>query len=211
MTSSSQTRRAPALEQRWSFTDVLNRFLVSLLALLVLAGAVITILVAMDVIAPEDLRMTWFQQPLRDLAATSGGTLALIIGLSVLAGLAALGLLLAELLPPRNREQRSFVLSEDEEGAVTIDAQSVRELAERMGVVNRNVRDLRCQIAQADGSLNVACRAAVALGSNVPEITEQVREKVKESIEGLVGIPVAYVDVKTTYSDGDRRRRTGVQ
>ncbi len=204
----AEKTRTYTLAGERNFVDVLDRLLVSLVSLVVLAGAVITILVALDVLEPDVLG-GWFQSPLESAATSTGGEQALYIAIPIIVGLAMLGLLLMQFITGGQR--RALMISSTNEGLAMIDRDSVRTLAERTAASNRDVRNVRCDILDRDGSLEVVCRTTVYMGSNLPEVSADLQRRIKEVVEYSVGLPVAHVDVQARYETAtDRRRRPQV-
>jgi hypothetical protein len=205
--------------------ELWNRILISLISLLVLAGAIVTLLVATDAVAPDFLPGggsgelvgdSWFEPQLRDLSDFSGSGLVVTIVVTILVALSMLGLLLVE-MRPIVRSRRSLRISSTPDGALSIEAASVRLLAEKTGMSNRNVSSLKCllrvrrrAIAGGSASIAIVCYPRVILGSNVPEIREDLQTRIKQSVEQLTGLTVLQVHVVSRYERGDSARLMGV-
>jgi len=170
---------------------------------------VITLLVAFKAVSPDILPIPWFETPLNNAAASSGVLWALNIVVAAIVGLGMVFLLFLELFPELipMRKREALLLSSSKEGTVTIDEKSVRLLAERAGIANRNVRALWCRLKENQGSLVITCYASVFLESNVPEVSAELRERIKETVEQLTGLSVTQVDVRAKYEAGERGRK----
>ena len=188
--------------------SIFNRVVVVLIALVVLAGALITLLTAIGVTEPEVLLYGLFASQLRLVADTSGGTAATIIAVSLIIALAMLSLLFFELAPLRS--PAPLLISSTEKGTTTIDVGSVCILAESAALTVHNVLSCNCSIREGLGGLLISCRASLALGSNVPEAGSGLQSKVKETIEQLIELPVARVDISTKY-DSQKAGRLAVR
>ncbi len=177
---------------------VFNRIVVAIVALFVLAGAVITVLVATGAISPDILPYQWFESPLQRAADATGGSMAAVLAVSVVVGLGMVGILLLEFVPYRGTEA-AVLLRSNGAGAISIDRDSIRLLADRAAVRAQNVRDATCTVAEQEEGLFVHCRASVALESDIPQVSVDVQSKIKEAVEQSTGLSVAQVNVKARY------------
>ncbi len=173
-----------------------------IISLVILAGAVITLLVATGATSPDVFR--GFQSQLQGAADASGGGAAAIIAVAAIIALGMLALLFFELIP--RRKPVPLLISSTEQGITTIDRDSVCELAEKAAANVHNVRDVSCSVGERAGGLLISCRPSVALGSNIPEISAELQSKIREEVELLTGLPVAEVDVKTKYESVEAKR-----
>jgi len=187
--------------------SVFNRMLAMVAALVVLAGAIVTIGVALQV-WPPNILMGWFQPQLELAAAAPGGTRAAIVALGAIAAVGMLALLLAEMLPLR--EDMVHTLSVTEKGTATIDNDSLCLLAERTGETVHGVRDVRCMIRERPDGLKVLCHASAMLGASLLEIDPEMKTKIRESMQQLTGLSVARVDIKYKYQS-DKRGHVSVR
>ena len=187
--------------------SIFNRLLAIVAALAILAGAVVTIGVAIQA-WPSDILMGWFQPQLQTAAEAPGGTRIAIVAMGAIAAVGMLALLLAEILPLR--EDIVHTLSITDKGTATIENESLCLLAERTGETVHDVRDVRCMIQERQDGLKVRCMADVALGANLLEIDPEMKTKVREALQQLTGLTVARVDIKYKYQS-DKRRHVSVR
>ncbi len=183
-----------------------NRAVVAIVALLVLAGAVILVLVAANAIDPADLPSGWFDRALDRADTATGGTRAAFIAVSLIVALGMLALLVFEVTTVRR--PAALLISSDESGITTVDQDSVRILAEKTASAIRAVRTISCDVAEKPGGLAISGQALVALGSNIPEVSTEMKSKIKEAVEQFTGLPVAQVNVKVRYETVEARRLT---
>lgn len=184
--------------------SVLNRVIVILVALLVLAGAVITLLVATGAAAADVLPYGWFESSLQRAADASGGNVAAIIAVGVVIALGMIALLFLEVVPMRRRVP--LLIRSAQEGVVAIDQQSVCLLAEKTAASAHNVRAVACSVRQRANGLLISCRPSVALGTSIPEVSAELQGKIKEAVEQFTGLAVAEVDVKAKYEKIEAKR-----
>ena len=183
---------------------VFNRSVMVIVALVLLAGSVVTLLVATGATAPDGYG--WFSFILQKAADATGAGMAATIVLAVIIALGMLALLFFEL--SLSRQPVPLLISSSEEGVTTINQESVCVLAEITAATIHNVRDVHCIVGEKVGGLVISCQAVVSLASDVPEVCTELQGKVKEAVEKLTGLPVAQINVKTKYESSDAKRLT---
>jgi len=181
-----------------------NRLIVGICALVVLAGAVITLLVAVGAASADVLPHDWFLSPLQRVANTSGGSAAAVVVVCLVLMLGTVTVLVLELLRPRR--QGRLLLSSTEEGVATIEGESVRILAEKTAATAPNVDRARCELGTTSEGLMFVCLAKARMGSNVAEVGSAIQTRVKDAIEQLIGLPVSFIDVMIRYEPTDQKR-----
>ena len=184
-----------------------NRIVVVLVVLVLLAGSIITLLVATEATSPDSYG--WFDFILQKAADTSGGDLAAVIAVAVVIALISIIVLLIELALPR--QPAPLLISSSEEGITTINQESVCILAEKTAADVQNVRDVHCSVGEKVGGLVISCQARVSMASNVPEVCAELQGKVKDTVEKLTGLPVAQINVQTKYESAGAKRLTAVR
>lgn len=181
---------------------VLNRIIAVVVALVLLAVSVITVLVATGATTPDSFG--WFDFILQKADDATGAGLVLTIIAAVIIGLVSIAVLFVELA--LSHQPAPLLITSSEEGMTTINQDSVCILAEKTAATVHNVRDVHCSVGEKAGGLVISCQAVVSLASNVPEICAELQSKVKLEIETLTGLPVSQVDVKTKYESTDAKR-----
>ena len=185
---------------------IVNRVIIALVALFVLAGAIITLLVAAGAMDPTGFG--WFDATLERVADATGGAAAAVIAVSVVVALLMLALIYFQFVPSRPRRRTSLLVGSGNEGMVSIDQESVRVLAEKTAATVRNVISVKCSVGEKAEGLAIGCRAAVSLGSNIPEVSAELKQKVKDNVEKLTGLPVSQVNVSCEYEAVEAKRFT---
>ena len=183
---------------------IFNRVAVLIISLAILAGAVITLLVATELSTPDIIGSGWLESQLQRAADATGGSAAAIIAVCVIVALGMIALLVFELSP--YRKPVPLLISSSEKGIATIDKESVCVLAEAIAASSQYVRYVECSVKERTGGLLVTCRASVALGCNVPELSAELQSNIKQSVEQMTGLPVVQVDVKTKYESVEGKR-----
>ncbi|MFW6055758.1 MAG: hypothetical protein ACOC9B_00400 [Chloroflexota bacterium] len=184
-----------------------NRLTVIFLALAILAGAIITVGVALHLWS-ADILLGWFEPQLELAADSPFSTTVAIVALSAIVGTAMIGLLIAEAVPPATNIVHT--LSVTDEGTASIDNESLCLLAERTAETVHGVNDVHCYIRERNNGLVVRGRAMVALGANLLEITPELNSRIREGIEQLTGLKVETVNIKFKYQV-DKRGRVSVR
>jgi len=185
------------------FVSIFNRIVVVVIALLLLAGAVITLLVSTGVSAPPEI-LSWFEPQLKAVADATGNTAIGIVVVSVLVILGMIAILVLELTPLR--ESGPLLISSTEEGVITIDVKSICLLAEKTTAIIHSVRHVKCYTRETTGGLIISCKPTVLLGTNLLEVGAAIQNNIKEAIEQFTGLTVAHVDVQAKYESVEARR-----
>ena len=181
--------------------DALNRGLAVLLMLAIIAAGVVTVLIAAEAVAPDDLPEGALQPQAQDLVEASGGVTAIVITISVVAALLMLILLRYELLP--SRRERRLVISSGEAGEATITQDSVAALAEHLDPGIREVKDIRCRVIVENTGVAIKSKAIVTMGANLPELCPEIQADITRRVEEYTGLRVVDVHPDTRY---DRAR-----
>ena len=194
-----------------------NKIIASLAATFILVAAIVTLLVTVEAVGPDFLpggtaEDAWFYEQLLGVRDFSGGAQAITIVVTVIIALAMLTLISLEFIPSERR--RALGISLTEEGALTVETDSVRFLTERTGIINRNVTSIRCRLAvkkRASGgvpaSIVILCYPRVVLGSNLAEIRDDLQTRIKQVVEQLTGLTVLKVHVvRIKYDRSDDTR-----
>lgn len=194
-----------------------NRIIASLAATFIMAAAIVTLLVAVEAVGPDFLPGgtagdAWFYEELRGVRDFTGGPQAITIAATIIVALAMLALVSLQFIPSERR--RALGISLTEEGALTVDTDSVRFLTERTGIINRNVSAIRCRLVvkkRASGgvpaSIVIMCYPRVSMGSNLAEIRDDLQTRIKQVVEQLTGLTVLKVHVvRIKYERSDDTR-----
>jgi hypothetical protein len=124
----------------------------------------------------------------------------------------ALVLLFLE-LRPEPRPAARITLKEDGNGRVTAPLESVRKLVDWEAGHLAGVTPARSQVTQGADGVQILCRVSVAPASNVPDLTQELQERIKSAVQHDVGVAVTEVSVDAQVAPlvTDRRRQRRVQ
>ena len=181
----------------------LNRFIVLVVALLAVLVGVLTLLVAIDALDPEEIPGDLLVAELEDVAHSTGSDLQANVGFGIALVVGGLFFLMLE-LKPLGTGPRMVLVSAGEEGVVRIAHESIRELVERTGRGHRSVRGLKCRVRVTSGGLRIRCLVTLNMGSDIPKVSSELQESVDDVVERLTGLSVLDVAVRAKYGgNGD--------
>ncbi len=193
--------------------SVFNRLLIILLALILLVTAGAVLLTTLRVTQPAQFAPTpWFADRLAPFTQLDPTLWSWAVGVSIVLFLLALLLLFIELRPGPRAAPR-IILREDGLGRVTMARDGVRELADREAGRVAGVMRVRSQVQEEPTGLRILCRISVDPSSNVPEMTQELQERLKTAVEHHLGLAVTQVSVDAQVAPlvTDRRLRRRVQ
>jgi len=175
---------------------VLNRLLIILIALVLLVSASAVLLTTLGVAQPAQVAPagSWFVDRLLPFTQLDPTLSGLTVGVTLALVLVALVLLFLE-LRVRPRAARRITLKEDALGRVTVALDGVRELVDREAGRVAGIRRARSEVEEEERGLRIACRISVVPESSIPDMTQELRERLKAAVEHHVGLPVTQVSV----------------
>jgi uncharacterized alkaline shock family protein YloU len=187
--------------------NTLNRLLLILVALALLASASAIIVVTLGWLPLHDVaQIPWVADRLAPFTQLSDTVKvkALAIGSGLLlVGLLLLVLEVVTLLPG----EQPLTLKQDGLGRVTVDRKVVQELANREAVQVPGVLRFTPQLQQNRTGLKIRGRLAVEPAANLMEVTQQVQERVKTIVERSLGQPVEDVQLDARLAPLSSRHR----
>ena len=181
--------------------DSINRLLVSLAAIAVIALFVVAILAATGGIEPETYN-AWFESELRELALLGQPWKAISVA-AALAGIGLMLLLLAfQVRGGGRRRETPLLVSSTGLGRLSVDPASIRTLVEHTGMTNRSVVDLRCRLSVrrktppgGPDHITISCQPRLEMGADLREVRDDVQSRVKEVVERLTGLEIDRVHI----------------
>ncbi len=189
--------------------SVFNRLLIILLDLLLLVAAGAVLLTALGVTQPEQLAPTpWFVNRLVPFTQLDPTSWRRVVGVSVVLLLVGLLLLFLE-LRPGPREAPRMTLKQDGLGRVTMARDGVRELVDHEASRVAGVMEVRSRVEEDPAGLRILCRVSVDPTGSVPEMTQELQERLKGVVEHHLGRPVAEVRVDAQVAPLASDRRAG--
>jgi uncharacterized alkaline shock family protein YloU len=191
--------------------NVFNRIIVILLSLVAIAFSIIVFLLVGGVVRPTQVSPGGLLLGLWSLFAQLNPTNATIaVVVFALVVIVALILLILE-LNIINREPAQFVVQEDSLGKVTVARSSVRKLVGYESATVPGVIETRQTVDKGRDGLRVRVRALLLPEVDAPAVGHTLQEKVQQSIQGHIGLPVAEVQVATQIEPFEKPRRRRVR
>jgi uncharacterized alkaline shock family protein YloU len=183
--------------------NIANRVIMILASLAVFLFGTITFALLTGIIAPtnQTLRniLTLFTA-LRSLALLRGatGNTAILIALAV--AIIGLVVLVLELWGPvrllfGRREDKRYVIRQDALGQVTVGQTMVRDVVQHEAEEVPGVLRAEPSVKEGKDGLHVSTRASLAWDADAPSTGQILQERIKESVQTHLGLPVAEVRV----------------
>ena len=196
---------------RKAIIHTLWRLLAALIGIGFIAGGVMVILHAMEVINPIQGGGAGFSF-LLDLGQETFRVVLAWVGGSVIAIAAGLLLLLLALIRAV-AQNRQIVLSSPVSdnlygrGEVTISLQSVRALAAYTAENVPGIREAVPQTRLKRGGWHIDCQVVLIPNVSLPEVTLQLKNALQQAIEHHTGLSVARVNIAAQLNAIDAQRR----
>ena len=190
--------------------NVFNRIIVILLSLAAIAFSIIVFLLVGGVVRPTQVSPGGLLLGLWSLFAQlnpTNATSAVVV--CALVVIVALILLILE-LNILGREPAQFVVRQDSLGKVTVARSSVRKLVGYESATVPGVIETRQTVDKGRDGLRVQVRALLLPEVDAPAVGRTLQEKVQQSIQGHIGLPVAEVQVATQIEPFEKPRRRRV-
>ena len=191
--------------------NVFNRIIIILLSLAAIAFSIIVFLLVGGVVRPTQVSPGGLLLGLWSLFAQLNPTNATIaVVVFALVVIVALIVFILE-LNIINREPAQFVVQEDSLGKVTVARSSVRKLVGYESATVPGVIETRQTVDKGRDGLRVQVRALLLPEVDAPAVGHTLQEKVQQSIQGHIGLPVAEVQVATQIEPFEKPRRRRVR
>ncbi len=176
--------------------NVFNRLVLILLALALLVSASAVLLTTVGVAQPAQAAPAgqWFVDRLTPFVQLDPSLWGLAVVVCAALIVLALVLLVVE-LRVRSRANRRLTLKQDDLGRVTVALDGVRELVDREACRVAGVNRARSEVRPEPTGLQIDCQVSVDPASNLPEMTGELRTRLKAAVEHHVGLAVTQVSV----------------
>jgi uncharacterized alkaline shock family protein YloU len=191
--------------------NVFNRIIMILLSLAAIAFSIIVFLLVGGVVRPTQVSPGGLLLGLWNLFAQlnpTNATIAVIV--CALVVLVAVIVFILE-LNIIGREPAQFVIGQHSLGKVTVARSSVRKLVGYESKSVPGVIETRQAVDIGRDGLRVQIRALLLPEVDAPAVGRTLQEKVQQSIQGHIGLPVAEVQVATQHEPLEKPRRRRVR
>jgi uncharacterized alkaline shock family protein YloU len=106
----------------------------------------------------------------------------------------------------RRRQPGQSVVHETDLGDVNISLDAIENLVQRVARQMRGVRDVRPQVGLSADGLHASMRVWVSPDVNIPELARDLQEEVGRSVQGVVGVALAGLDIRVENITTETRR-----
>jgi hypothetical protein len=153
-------------------------------------------LTSLGVIDPAQLTPAspWFADRLVTFTQLDPTNRSLTLGVCLALIVVALLLLFLE-LRHGPRGVRQITLKEDALGRVTVALDEVRQLADHEAGRVPGVTRARSHVETEPPGLSISCRVSVDPASSIPDMTDELRKRLKAAVEHHLGLAVTQVSV----------------
>ncbi|MCH5286263.1 MAG: alkaline shock response membrane anchor protein AmaP [Christensenellaceae bacterium] len=172
---------------------VIDRLLIALCGLILLALAVWMALDATGVVMPVSEALAWL------LNVGAMKTVWLVAALCAV--LALLGIYEISLLFRRRKGKRGFVTQRSENGEIAISVKSIESLVTRCAQKHGEITVQSVAVEEARDGLIIRLRAMLASGMNIPLAVGTLQKQIKQYITACTGVDVREVRVKVDSTD----------
>jgi len=182
--------------------NIFNRIVVWLLGFILLAFGTITFLLLTGVVVPGSgyLRdILTLYNAWRSIALLRGATTNVAALIALVLAIVGLALVVVEMLPLgrlfRRQETKQYVVREDSLGQVTLSRSMVRDLVRHVAEEVPGVTHVEPDVKDGEGGLHLTAHASLKWDADAPAVGQQLQERIKDSVQTQLGLPVAEVRV----------------
>jgi len=112
----------------------------------------------------------------------------------------------------RRRQSTQAVVHETGLGDVRVSMDAVENLVRRVVKQTAGVRDVRARVVPEEAGVSVSLTAAVSPDTNIPELSDEIQNSVKNFVRDVVGINVSQVRIFVeNITDEGRKSRARVE
>jgi uncharacterized alkaline shock family protein YloU len=197
--------------------NVVNRIIMTLAALAIFAFGSITFLLLTGIVVPANqyLRaILALYAAYRAVALLRGASANTAILIALLVGLIGLVFLVLEVAPLgrlfRRREGKPYVVRHDNLGEVSVQRSMVSDLVQHETEATPGVIHAEPEVKDGPNGLRVGVRAQLAWDADAPSVGQALQERIKDSVQTHLGLPIAEVRVTTQAAPPLRESRRRV-
>lgn len=184
--------------------NIVNRVIMIVASLIVFSFGTITFLLLTGIVIPanETLRnLLALYRAFQAVALLRGTPNNAAIIISLLVALVGLAVLVLELWRPvgrlfgRRSQGKSYVVRQDATGRVTVDRTMVRDWVQHEAEATPGVVHAKPSVKDGKDGLHVSTLASIAWDADAPSVGQMLQERIKDSVQTHLGLPVAEVRV----------------
>ncbi|MGH2515822.1 MAG: alkaline shock response membrane anchor protein AmaP [Ktedonobacterales bacterium] len=181
---------------------IFNRIVMFLLSFLLFAFGSITFLLLTGLVVPGNTYLRYIlalYNAWRAIALLRGATTNVAALIALLLAIVGLVLVVLELLPVgrlfQQREAKQYVVRKDAMGEVTLGRSMVRDLVQHVAEAVPEVVHADPEVKDRADGLHLSTRVSLAWDAEAPAVGQLLQERIKESVQTQLGLPVAEVRV----------------
>jgi uncharacterized alkaline shock family protein YloU len=182
---------------------IVNRVLVIIAALVLFIFGSATFLLLTGIVEPanQTLRaVLTLYRALQTIAQLRGAQNGIAVIIALILALVGLALLVLELWGPvrrllGGRQPARYVVRQDSLGQVTVDRTMVRDWVRHEAENVPGVVRAEPEVTDEKDGLHVSTRAAIAWDADAPGVGAALQQRIKDSVQAHLGLPVAEVRV----------------
>ena len=175
--------------------NIFNRLLIIVLDVIMLIVIGLILLVTFGFARPDQLLPSLGLAPfLAPFAGLSGSTFVWTVGMAV--ALFVLGLILLSLEIRVRAAPMPVLLKRDSLGKLTVSREAATQLIDRAASQVRDVMRAESKVEETSKGVRVHTRITVNPTANLAQVTAEVREAIKSTVEEQLGRPAEVVDVR---------------
>lgn len=196
--------------------NIFNRIVMLLASVVLFAFGAMTFLLLTGLVVPQNsflrnvlaLYNAW-----RAIALLRGASTNIAALIALFLAIIGLVLIVLELLPLgrlfRRRETKQYVVRQDSLGQVTLGRSMVRDLVQHVAETTPGVVHAEPDVKDGEGGLHLSTRASLAWDADAPAVGQLLQERIKDSVQTQLGLPVAEVRVTAQAAPiaNEQRRR----
>lgn len=181
---------------------IFNRVVMFLLSLILFVFGFITFLLLTGTVVPQNsylrailaLYNAW-----RAIALLRGASTNIAVLIALVLAFIGLVVLVLEVLPIgrlfRRREAKQYVVRQDTLGQVTLGRSMIYDFVQHVAESIPGVVHADPEVKDGEGGLHIATRASLAWDADAPAVGQALQERIKDSVQTQLGLPVAEVRV----------------
>lgn len=179
-----------------------NRIVMALAGFILLAFSTVIFLLLTGIVVPGNdyLRaILAAYNAWRAIVLLRGGTTNFAVLIALVLMLIGLVLFVLEVLPIgrlfRRRETKQYVVRQDQLGQVTLARSMVRDVVQHVAEGVPGVTHAEPEVKDGADGLHLTAHASLAWDTDAQAVGKQLQERIKESVQTQLGLPVAEVHV----------------
>lgn len=86
------------------------------------------------------------------------------------------------------RKKKAFINFQSDDGSVGISTKAIQDFIERVGKEFAAIKSIQSELTQKKGTLDIAVSVKVRSGSKIPELSQMLQQRIRESVRESLGL-----------------------